>query len=287
ARAVRQHLVPAVQQGLVVQPLQQPPHRLDVLVGGADVWARGAQPVVDALVQRLPVGLVGEDALAAQPIELLDAVGLDLLLAVDTERTLDLDLDRQAVGVPARDPRHALAEHRVVAAHEVLDGAREHVVDAGAAVRGGRALVEHEGRAVAHRLLGSLEQALVLPRREELALQRVARERGVERWVAHQFNRSSTPRISAVSRGSAARATAMICSTEAGASASGRHWSVMSETTSTRISWCTGDIPSGTVLIPTTSAPRARSIRYSTRVRAPSRRSTRTGKAICSSEYPS
>jgi hypothetical protein len=49
----------------------------------------------------------------------------------------------------------------------------------------------------------------------------------------------------------------------AGSSASGRHWSVMIEIPITRIPSCTATITSGTVDMPTTSAPIARSIRYS------------------------
>src|SRR5438874_958638 len=129
----------------------------------------------------------------------------------------------------------------------------------------GGAFEEHEWRPVAHRFAGLLEQPLVLPRGEQLLLERVDRELGIEDLI-HQLSRSSTPRISAVSRGSAVRATAMICSTDAGASASGRHWSVMIDTPSTRRPMCRAVITSGTVLIPTTSAPMARSIRYSARV---------------------
>src|SRR5467141_972123 len=66
----------AVPQRLLVQPLEQPPHRLDVLVGVGDVRVLVVEPVRDPLRQRLPIGFIGEDALAAQPVELLDAVGL-------------------------------------------------------------------------------------------------------------------------------------------------------------------------------------------------------------------
>src|SRR6185437_5469069 len=139
-------------------------------------------------------------------------------------------------------------------------------MDARAPVGRRRLLVEHERRTVAGGVLRLLEQALVLPRREELLLQRVGRELGIEERVGDQLRRSSTPPTNAVSAGSAARATAMICSTDVGASASGRHWSVMIDTPSTFIPMCTAVITSGTVLIPTTSAPMARSMRYSARV---------------------
>src|SRR2546421_5444773 len=55
---------------------------------------------------------------------LLDAERLDLLLAADVQLLLHLDLDRQAVCVPARDARDAVPEHGLIAAHQVLDGAR-------------------------------------------------------------------------------------------------------------------------------------------------------------------
>src|SRR5207245_10213587 len=266
ARAVRQHLVAPVQQRLVVQPLEQPPHRRDIVVGVGDVGVLVVQPVGDPLRQRFPVGLVLEDVLAAEAVEFFDAVRLDLLLARNTEHPLDLDLDGEAVGVPARDARPALPPHSVVAANQILDRAREHVMDARTPVGRRRSFVEHERRPVAGGLLGLLEQAPVLPGREELLFQRVGRELGIEERVGHQLRRSSTPPTTVASAGSAARATAMICSTDAGASASGRHWSVMIETPSTLIPVCTAVMTSGTVLIPTTSAPRARSIRYSARV---------------------
>src|SRR5690606_33474336 len=98
-----------------------------------------------------------------------------------------------------------------------------------------------------------------------------ARGRGLQRRPDVRFprpypSRASTPRTSSVTFGSASPATRMISSIPVGASASGRHRSVMIDTAMTRIPMCLAVITSGTVLIPTTSAPIARSIRYSARV---------------------
>ncbi len=49
ARAVGQHLVPAVEERLLVQPFEEPPHRLDVLVGVGDIWVGVVKPIADAL----------------------------------------------------------------------------------------------------------------------------------------------------------------------------------------------------------------------------------------------
>ena len=77
--------------------------------------------------------------------ERLDAVGLDLLLGVDAQLLADLDLDRQAVGVPAGLALAAVAAHGLVAGKEVLDRPGEAVAGVRQAVGRGRAFVEHEG----------------------------------------------------------------------------------------------------------------------------------------------
>ena len=235
ARAVRQHFVPAIQQRLFVQPLEQPPHGLDVVIAVGDVWAFVVEPIGDAVRQRFPIGLVLEHAFAAELVEPLDAVRFDLALAVDLERLLDLDLDGQPVRVPPRDARDRLPQHRVKATDQILERPREDVVDAGPAIRGRRSLKEDERRTVARGVADAGEQPLVFPRREQMFFQLVDRLGQVGRRIRHQVRRSSTPRTTAASFGSAPRATAMICSTDVGSRASGRQLSVMIDKPSTRM----------------------------------------------------
>src|SRR5690606_26285125 len=144
ARAVRHALVPAVDQPLLVQPREDPPHGLDVRRRERDVRAAVVEPVADAFREALPVFLVGEDALPAYLIESRDTELLDLLLAADAQLLLGLDLDRQPVRVPAGYARDVLAAQRVVPADEVLDRTADDVVDPGPAVRRRRALIEDE-----------------------------------------------------------------------------------------------------------------------------------------------
>ena len=61
-------------------------------------------PEADALGQGVPLLEVFEDALAAEGVELGDAVVFDLRLAGEAELLLDFELDRQPVGVPAGVP---------------------------------------------------------------------------------------------------------------------------------------------------------------------------------------
>ena len=184
AGAVRQHPVPAIEQLLLVQLGEQPPDRLDVLVGVGDIGRVVVEPVTGALGELLPVALVLEDALAAEGVELLDAIGLDVLLPLEAELLLDLELDREAVGVPPRLPGDLPPLGDAEPADEVLDGAAEDVVDPRAAVGRGRTFEEDERRAPGARPLHLLEELLLLPRAEDVVLERGGRG-GPDRELAH------------------------------------------------------------------------------------------------------
>src|ERR1043166_1159751 len=189
------------------------------------------EPVRDARAQLLPITAILEDTLATEPVELGDAERFDLLLAADAELLLELDLDRKPMGVPSRFARHAESLHRPMAAKQVLDRSGEHVVDARLAVRRRRTLKEHERRRAGARVERLAEEILLLPSREQLALDVIRRAIGrqdlISRHAGRGHMRSSTPRTSAVRCGSVRLATAMMRSTVAGSSASGRHMSVM------------------------------------------------------------
>ena len=167
AGAVGHDLVALVEEVLVPDLAQQPPHRLDVLVGERVVGVAEVDPETDALGQAVPLLEVGEDALLAETVELDDAVLLDLLLAVDAQPALDLELDGQTVRVPARLARDLEATHRLVAREDVLEDAREHVVRARAPVGRRRAFVEDEERRVLAQGEALLEDAALPPEGED------------------------------------------------------------------------------------------------------------------------
>src|SRR5207244_3241744 len=106
------------------------------------------EPEADPLGELLPLLLVFPDGLLAEVDEALDAVGLDVLLALRADRLLDLGLDGKAMRVPARFPLDAEAVHGLVARKEVLDDAREDVAVVRHPVRRRRSLVEDEGLAL-------------------------------------------------------------------------------------------------------------------------------------------
>ena len=147
--------------------LQELPDALDVVVVQREVRVLEVDPEAHALGHGFPLGHVAHHGRAALRRELRDAdFLLDAPLVEDAELFLDLVLDGQAVRVPAGFARAVEAAHRLVARIEVLERAREHVVDAGPPVRRRRAFVEHELRA--RRTLGhdAAEDILAAPELE-------------------------------------------------------------------------------------------------------------------------
>src|SRR4029079_5680795 len=101
ARAVGDDAMPLVEQVAVPHRLQRPPHGLDVRRVQRSVRAVEVDPVADALRETVPLVDPAQRGLAADGVELRDAVRLDVGLAGEAELLLDRDLDRQAVAVVA------------------------------------------------------------------------------------------------------------------------------------------------------------------------------------------
>jgi hypothetical protein len=171
AWAVGHDLVALVEQSLVVDLAQRPPHRLDVRRVERAVGIVEVDPEADALRQRVPVLEVLEDRLAAALVELGDPEFLDLLLVLDAELLLDGDLDRQAVRVPAALALDLVAAHRLVARVDVLEDAREDVVDARLAVGRRRALPEDPRLGALPAANRLVEHVAFAPAREDLLLE--------------------------------------------------------------------------------------------------------------------
>ena len=184
ARAVRDDLVALVQEALLPDLLERPPDGLDVVVVEREVGLVGVDPERDPLRQPLPLVDVLEHRVAALLVELGHAVALDVVLVVEAELALDLELDRQAVAVPAALAVDLVAAHRLEAREDVLEDAAQHVVRDGRAVRRRRPLVEDElgaALAAAHRLV---EDVALAPALEDLLLELGERLGRVDRPVA-------------------------------------------------------------------------------------------------------
>ena len=172
ARAIGHHFVALVDQPAIPVLLEDPPQRLDVVVGQRPVRRRQIDPVAEAFGQLLPLVHVVVHALAALLDEGRDAVLLDGFLAGEAELLLDIELDRQAVGVPAALARDVVAAHGLVAREDILERPRQHMVDAGPAVRGRRPLVEDVARPGRGLPLRLAEHVGLFPETEHVLLHR-------------------------------------------------------------------------------------------------------------------
>ena len=142
AGAVRHYLVPLVYQALLVNALERPPHRLDIIVVVSDVGVVHVRPVTYALGHALPFAFILPYALFTLADEGLYAVLLYLLLAVDAQLLLNLELYGQSVSVPARLALDVIAFHGAIAGYDVLHYPREYVTYVRLAVGGRRSVVE-------------------------------------------------------------------------------------------------------------------------------------------------
>ena len=182
ARAIGHDLVALVDQPALPVLLQDPPQRFDVVVGEGDVRGRQVHPVAEPLGHLLPLLDVLEHTLPALLDEGRDAVLLDCLLAGETELLLNFELDRQTVCVPAALARDVEPAHGLVAREDVLERARQYVVDAGPAIGRRRTLVEHVARARRGLLLRLAEHVGRLPKAQDVLLHRGQVDLGVTGW---------------------------------------------------------------------------------------------------------
>ena len=177
ARAVRDDLMPLVQEPLLPDLFQRPPDRLDVLVVVGDVRVFHVRPVAHAFGHFFPFALVFPDAFLAFFDKRLDAVFFDVLLAVHAEHLFHFQLDGQTVRVPARFAQDVLALHRLIAGNDVLHHAGENVADVRLAVCRGRAVVERKLLSALSLLHAVLKHVLLFPERDHFlfALDKVHR----------------------------------------------------------------------------------------------------------------
>src|SRR5262249_33885217 len=124
------------------QVFERPPDAFDVTLVVRDVGLVEFDPEAEPLGEALPFLHVPPDRFLAAVNEWLDAVGFDFFLGVDAEFLADLNLDRQAVRVPAGFALAEVAAHRFVAREEVLDGPRQAVARVRLAVGGWRTFVK-------------------------------------------------------------------------------------------------------------------------------------------------
>lgn len=159
------------QQAGVEDLLQRPPLGLDIGRVHRPVRVVGVDPIAHAsgqLGKRVDVPL---HRLAGLGVERLDAVSLDLGLAIDAEFLLHSDLDRKTVAVPATLAADAVTLHAPEARKHVLEHPGLDVMGARHAIRGRWSFVEGPRRARGP-FQDPLKCALPLPTVDDLVFHR-------------------------------------------------------------------------------------------------------------------
>ena len=170
AGAVGCYPVALVDQALVPERLYDPPEGLNVGVVKGDVGVFHVQPEADSLGEFLPALEVAQDAFTAANVELIDPELLDLGLIIEAQFLLYLQLDRQAVGIPASLAEGAESLHCLVAGDDVLVDAGEDMMNARVAVDSRRPIVEGKLRAVLMELGALFKDAVLLPEIQDMLL---------------------------------------------------------------------------------------------------------------------
>jgi hypothetical protein len=136
--------VPAIEEIPGEELGECPPDALHIGLVIRHVGVVEIDPEPQLLGEALPLLGVTEDALETATDEGLHPVLDDRILPGDAELLLHLDLDGEAVGVPARSAGHVEAAHGLVTGEDVLHHAGQRVAVVGHPVRGRGAFVEDE-----------------------------------------------------------------------------------------------------------------------------------------------
>ena len=163
AGAVWHNLKALVQKPPLVDALQRPPFAFDIVVVIGDIGVLHIRPEAHGTGKLLPHPLVLPDAFLAVLYKGLQAVFLNLILAVQAQLFFHFQLHRQAVGIPTGLAGHHIALHGAVARDHILDDAGQHVPDMGLAVGGRGTVVKDIGRPLAAGFDAFLKDMLLLP----------------------------------------------------------------------------------------------------------------------------
>ncbi len=143
ARAVGHHFIALIKQALIPEILQNPPQRLDIVVGIGDIRLVKVNPIAHPVGKLLPFLDQLESRFAAQFVETVDAIRLDLAFIGKAKLFLHADLDRQTVRIPPAAPHNVITLHQLIAREDILESACQGMVHAGFAVGSRRPFIEH------------------------------------------------------------------------------------------------------------------------------------------------
>ena len=137
--------VALVEQAFIVKPLEQPPYRLDVFVVVGNIRVIHIDPITHSAGKVVPDAGKLHYILPAGLVVLFDGeLNADVFFG-DAQGFFYAKLNGQPMGVPTGLAFHLKALKRFVAAEQIFNGARHHVVNAGQTIGRGRAFVKVKG----------------------------------------------------------------------------------------------------------------------------------------------
>ena len=167
-RRIRLNRITFVQQILIVQAFQQPPHRLDVLIFKGHVGRIHIDPVAHFARDVVPHILVAHDGFAALLVVFIHRNLLTDVLFRDAEFLLDRQLNRQTVRIPTRFALHALPFHRMKTTKQILNRPRHHMVNTGLPVGRRRPLVKDVGIVFRAFVDAAFKDFIFFPKRQDV-----------------------------------------------------------------------------------------------------------------------
>ncbi len=140
--AIGQNFMALIHVALLKELVQQPPHRLDIVVIQGDIRVFQIQQVAHFSGHIPPGLLIGKDRGPAFLVKFGDSVAFDILLAAEFELFFHLNFHGQAVGVPAGLALDLVALHSLKPADRVFEGAGNDMVNPRPAVGRGGAFIK-------------------------------------------------------------------------------------------------------------------------------------------------
>ncbi len=144
AGAVGKDLVSFIDQPFLIKPVQNPPHRLNIVVIQCNIGMVYVNFIAHPFRHFPPKGLVFEHRLPAFLIEGGNAIFFDIPLVVQTQLLFHFDLHRQAVSIPSGLPPDLIALHGPVTADGILQCPGNHMMNPGTPIGSRRSLIENE-----------------------------------------------------------------------------------------------------------------------------------------------
>ena len=174
-RRIRLDGVALIKQSLLIELLEQPPQRLDILVVISDIGIVEIHKVSHLLRQIAPLLCVHHHVLTTLLVVVLRRDVLVALLVVDiglgdAEFFLHSQLYRQSVRIPASLTLHLETLHRLIAVESILNSTRQHVMDTRMTVGRGRPLKEYKLRTALTLLYRAPEHVLLSPHLKDVVI---------------------------------------------------------------------------------------------------------------------